>query len=75
MKPPNACPACESEQIRTIATRTAGATLKRIRRCIACNHRYTTYELHAAAFDALEAALRDLHEATHGPNRSAVRRG
>lgn len=51
------CPKCESPDNKTIDSRPASDTIRRRRKCDACEHRWTTYEvpdewLHASSRDS-----------------------
>lgn len=48
------CPACNGES-RVIDSRDGEDSRRRRRECGSCKHRYTTYEIHAAAYDRLQA--------------------
>ena len=41
------CPECQSNQTKTIITRTYDDYIRRRRECISCGYRFTTYEITA----------------------------
>lgn len=41
------CPKCQSNQTKTLSTRTYDDYIRRRRECITCDHRFTTYEITA----------------------------
>lgn len=38
------CPACQHEESKVVDSRDAGDSIRRRRECLACGHRYTTFE-------------------------------
>lgn len=48
------CPKCNGES-RVIDSRDGETARRRRRRCLRCRHRYSTYEIHAAEYDKLQA--------------------
>ncbi|MFZ5475966.1 MAG: transcriptional regulator NrdR [Myxococcota bacterium] len=38
------CPACQHEESKVVDSRDAGDSIRRRRECLACAHRYTTFE-------------------------------
>lgn len=50
------CAACESTEQQVVSTRPGAAKVTRLRRCLACGHRWTTVELAAENVTMLERA-------------------
>ena len=55
-----ACPECGHAESNVTDSRPSGATMRRRRRCCACAHRFTTYELSHQELEA-EAKRRVSH--------------
>ena len=53
------CPECNGES-RVIDSRDTDDARRRRRICLTCKHRYTTYEIHAAAYERLQTVKIDI---------------
>lgn len=50
------CPACAAGRLYTLETRQTGGAIRRRRRCNACGHRTTTYEISQELYQQLQTA-------------------
>lgn len=48
------CPKCRSVQLRCVDSRPVKDTVKRRRHCLKCGYRFSTVEVHAAAFEKMQ---------------------
>jgi len=52
------CPNCRGSKIKPLETRASGgginSPLRRRRACLDCNHRWTTYEISAETYEAMQ---------------------
>ena len=56
---PLSCPKCRAHAVGVYDSRlTYGSTIRRRRYCEDCDHRWTTYEVHGDAVDAIYAAAK-----------------
>jgi transcriptional regulator NrdR family protein len=55
------CPECNGES-RVIDSRDTDEARRRRRVCLHCGHRYTTYEIHAAAYERLQMLKVDIEK-------------
>ena len=56
------CPKCGDSFPIVIDARASGISKRRRRECLACGHRYTTFEVYAEDFKKLEFAKKQMQE-------------
>lgn len=55
------CPRCNGES-KVIDSRDGESARRRRRECLRCKNRYSTYEIHAAEYDRLQATKVDMRQ-------------
>ena len=59
------CPRCNSYNISCINSRPTGQKIRRRKKCLDCDYRFTTYEISSGEYDVLKRykeLLKDLQE-------------